>query len=67
MTNKLYEVDFEPMWPVPCGLIISAKDIDTATKLAKDTLAKNGLTMITITEIELEEDGTVVFYESGDY
>ena len=61
---KIYEVDFSPMWPVPSGLIIAAKDLKEAEKIAKETVTHTKIREVT--EIKLNKS-KVVFYESGDY
>lgn len=32
---KIFKVEFDPMWPVPSGLIIAANDIEEAIAIAK--------------------------------
>lgn len=61
---KLYSIDFEPEWPVPCGLIIVAKSNKQAMKLAKETIKHTH--PIKATLMKIDETG-VVFYESGNY
>ena len=63
---KIYRVYFDPLWAVPCGLIISAKNLRQARQLAKDTIKHTEYK--TILEISIPEDKPkVIFYESGDY
>lgn len=61
---RLYEIDFEPMWPVNSGLIILARTNKEAMKIAKETIAHTEPIKATI--IKLDKPG-VVFYESGNY
>ena len=61
---KVYKVDFTPVWPVPSGLIINAKNIREAKKIAKETIKHT--TDFEVREINIKESG-VVFYESGEY
>ena len=62
---KIYQVEFEPMWPVPSGLIIIANNIDEARGLAEKTIEH--VKDLEIKEIELTGKAQVLFYESGDY
>lgn len=64
---KLFEVNFKPMWPVPSGLIIKAKDIGQAYRLAVQTVTHTRVERSDIKEIELSDDAQVIFYEPGDY
>jgi hypothetical protein len=61
---RIYSVDFEPMGPVPSGLIIAANGIDECDKIARETILHTK--EFTITEINIDEP-KVIFYESGDY
>ena len=61
---RIYSVEFEPMWPVPNGLIIAAHGIDECDKIARETITYT--TEFTIKEIDITEP-CVIFYESGDY
>ena len=61
---KLYKIDFEPMYPVPSGLIILARTNKEAMEIAKETIAHTKPIKATI--IKSDKLG-VVFYESGDY
>jgi len=62
--KKLFEVDFQPIWPVGCCLIILADTLEEATEIAAKTIThvKN----FTVTEISMDESKIVV-YKSGDY
>lgn len=61
---KIYKVDFTPMWPVPCGLIIAAHTAQEASDIASKTVTHTK--MLTIKEVDITEP-CVIFYESGDY
>lgn len=54
---KLWEVDFEPLWPVGNCLIISAETKEEAMKIAAKTVYT---TIHKITEIPMNEPGVVV-------
>jgi hypothetical protein len=62
---KLYKVDFEPMWPVPYGLVLLAENDDQAKEIIQNIVTHTNK-IFEITEIPLDKSG-VVFYESGDY
>lgn len=61
---RIYKVEFEPIWPVPYGLIIAAHGIDECDKIIKKTAPH--LKEWTIKEVDITEP-CVIFYESGDY
>ena len=61
---KLYKIDFDPMYPVPSGLIILAKNKKNALKMAETVLTHTKPTKATLIEQNYEK---VVFFESGDY
>ena len=61
---KIYKVEFEPMYPVPCGLIIAAYTAQEASDIASKTVTHTK--MLTIKEVDITEP-CVIFYESGDY
>ena len=61
---KIFKVEFEGMWPVPCGLVIAAKDECAAHNIAKKTITHTD--KFKITEVDISQD-CVVFYESGEY
>ena len=60
---KLFDVDFEGVTPVGNCLFILAKDLEEATKIAKETCWTEEFS---ITEISMDES-KVVIYLSGDY
>lgn len=65
---KLYDVSFEPMWPVPHGLIIAANNEDEAREIALKELKEAGVVDLNIKLYEIKvEEPCVVFFESGDY
>jgi len=62
---KLYTVDFDPMWPIGCCLVIVAKDKKEANKIAKETIAHTD--EFVVKEVKMTSPGFVVKYLSGDY
>lgn len=62
---KLYSIDFEPMWGVPCGLIILARSKKEANEIAKKTVTHTKI--IGDAELIHMNKSKVVFYESGNY
>jgi len=69
---KLFDVDFEGLWPVPSGLIIVAYDKESAKKLAEETLKVDDITNFTVKELIIDSDlkvngAAVIYYASGDY
>jgi len=61
---KIYTVDFEPMWPVGCCLVIQARSVEEATEIAKETITHTDV--FTVTQHVDKKPGVVV-YISGDY
>lgn len=61
---KIYEIDFEGVYPVPSGCIIAANDEDEAMKIARETITH--VAVEGIKEIDISKP-RVVFYASGDY
>jgi hypothetical protein len=61
---KLYKIDFDPMYPVPSGLIILAKNKKNALRIAETVLTHTKPKKATLIEQNYEK---VVFFESGDY
>jgi hypothetical protein len=61
---RIYKVKFDPVWPVPCGLIIAARGIDECDKIARETITHTK--EFTIEEVDITEP-CVIFYESGEY
>lgn len=62
---KLYTIDFDPMWPVPCGLVILANNEQEALELARETVSHTEVRgVLKVQELDKPK---VVFYESGDY
>jgi len=62
---KLYKVDFEPMWPVPSGLVLLAENDEQCKEIIKKTITHTDK-IYEIVEIPMDKP-LVVFYESGDY
>lgn len=61
---KLFKVDFEPMYPVGCGLVILAENVQDAADIASETIMHTNT--FSLEEIPMDKPG-VVFYKSGDY
>ena len=61
---KIYSIEFNPMYPVPSGLIVLAKSNKEAMKIAKEILFHTE--PIKATVIKSDKPG-VVFFESGNY
>jgi hypothetical protein len=61
---RIYSVDFEPIYPVGCGLIIAAHGIDECEKIVKETIKHTN--EYTITEINIDNP-CVIFYDDGNY
>jgi hypothetical protein len=61
---RIFTVDFVAIYPVPCGLVIAANDIDEATMIARETITHT--TDFTVTEVDISKP-VVVFYSSGEY
>jgi hypothetical protein len=61
---KIYKIDFDPMYPVPCGCIIAANGIDECDKIARNTITH--VKEFKIIEVNIDKP-CVIFYESGDY
>jgi len=62
---RLYTIDFSPMWPVPCGLVILANNEEEALELARETVRHTEVRGVLVVQ-ELDKP-KVVFYESGNY
>ena len=62
---KLFEVKFPPLWPVSCGLVILAENIEQCREIAKKTITHTD-EIYSINEVDMSKSG-VVFYENGDY
>lgn len=61
---KIFKVEFSPMYPVPYGLIIAAKNIEEAMSITNKTIEHTK--DYEIKEIDIRKS-KVIFYESGDY
>jgi hypothetical protein len=64
MKLKLWDVDFEPMYPVGGCLIILAYDEAEAKRIASMTIKHT--TVFTVKEIAMDKPSVVV-YQSGYY
>jgi hypothetical protein len=62
---KLWTIEFEPMWAVPCGLVILAKDKESAMRIARETI-QHTTYIEEAKEVDMDKEA-VVFYESGNY
>jgi len=61
---KIYEVDFEGIYPVGNCLIIAAKNIEEATEIAKNTITHTN--NIKVIEVNIKKSGVIVYLD-GDY
>ena len=61
---KIYQIYFEPMYPVPYGLIILAKDKRQAMSIAMKNITHTKPTEAILIDTD---EPKVIFYESGDY
>lgn len=61
---KIYTVEFAPLWPVGCGLVIAAQDMDEAIRIASETIKHTQNFAVTEVDISLP---CVIHYQSGDY
>ncbi len=61
---RVFEVEFDPMWPVPSGLLIAAETLEEAMAIAHKTVKHTEVKEVN--EVNLTKPG-VIFYESGDY
>lgn len=55
---------FEPLWHVPCRLIIAANNKKEAAEIAAKTITHTEIR--SVKKIKIDEP-TVVFYQSGNY
>ena len=61
---KLFVVDFEPVYPVGCGLVILAENQEEAAVIASNTILHDSI--FSLEEVFMDES-RVVFYDDGDY
>ena len=61
---KLFTVEFDPVYPVGCCLVVLAESKEQATKIARQTLSHTD--SFEVTEV-LMDSPKVVVYQSGDY
>lgn len=61
---NLYEVDFDPLYPVGCCLIIKANNIKEAKEIASKTITHTD--EFTLKQVDMSKSGVVV-YLNGDY
>ena len=62
---NLYTIDFEPMWAVPCGLVVLANNGEEALELARETVSHTEVRGIL--KVQELDQPKVIFYESGNY
>jgi len=60
---KLYTVDFDPVYPVGCCLVLLAHDLEEAGRIASETIKHTNV--FTVNEVKMQAG--VVEYMSGDY
>lgn len=61
---KIYDIDFDPKWPVPSGLIILARTNKEAMKIAAEKLTHTKPQKATHIKMDKSK---VIFFEDGDY
>lgn len=61
---RLFKVDFEPVYPVGCCLIVLAESLTDAADIASNTILHTS--RFTVIEIPMDKERVVV-YQSGDY
>ena len=61
---KIYRVEFEPMYPVGCCLVLAAYSKEQAEQMARATIRHTQ--EIVVNEVYLEQP-TIIEYLSGDY
>jgi hypothetical protein len=61
---KIYRVEFEPMYPVGCCLVLAAYSQEQAEQMARATI-RHTQEMV-VNEVYLEQP-TIIEYLSGDY
>lgn len=62
---KIFKVEFDPLYPVGCCLIIAAENMEQAEEIANRTILHK-TEMMDISEVNISEP-CVVEYMSGDY
>lgn len=61
---KLFKADFEPIYPVGCGLVILAETVQEAADIASETIMHTNT--FSLEEIPMDKS-RIVFYDDGDY
>ena len=73
---NVYEVSFEPLYPVPSGFVLMAKNEAEALTFAIKYLSDKGMSIENVSVFELQfgamkitgvDKPQVIFFESGDY
>lgn len=73
---NIYEVGFEPLYPVPSGFVLMAETNSDALEFAKSYLSEKGMNTENVSVHELFFGGMqitgldkpqVIFFESGGY
>lgn len=63
---KIYTVEFDPIYPVGCCLIIAAENEAQALEIAKKTVTHTEITAGQVSEVDVSKP-CVIVYQSGDY
>ena len=61
---KLFKIDFEPVYPVGCCLVVLAESLQEAAEIASNTVLHTS--RFSVEEIPIDK-ARVVVYQSGDY
>jgi len=62
---KIFTVEFQPLWPVGCHLIIAARSKKTALKMARKKTGQD-IRLKDVDEIDIKEP-TIVSFDNGNY
>jgi hypothetical protein len=63
---KIFEVEFEPVYPIGCALIIAAETFEQARDMAYEQIEHRDKTPIVVKEVDISQPKVIV-YLSGDY
>lgn len=61
---NLYSIEFEPMYPVPSGMIVLARNEEDAMDIATKELTHTKPISATLIDADKPK---VIFFEDGDY
>lgn len=73
---NIYEVAFEPLYPVPHGFVLMASNENQALVFAMEYLLDKGMSVESVKVTQMEfgamkitgvDKPQVIFFESGDY